>query len=305
MEKTGAEILNRLADGDVVILDGAFGTELERMRAISNSPIWSAEILDKRQELVLSIHREYIRMGAEIITTGTFRTTKRALGKVGRADEYESLTRIAAKLAKETASEAGGEKGVAVAGSIAPLEDCFSPELVPPQDECLREHGLQAKLLEDAGVDLILAETFNSVRECVAVVEVSKETKLPVFLGVTCKPGGEMLSGERLSELASALKGMEPDCMLINCTPADELDTALAQLAIAFNGPIGAYANVGRAQARPWENERQVSSSSYLEYARKWVLMGAQVIGGCCGTTPDFICHLSFHLPKKTTRFAK
>lgn len=302
MPRNGERILDRLAAGDIVILDGAFGTELERMRAISSSPIWSAEILDKQPELVMTVHRDYIRAGAEIITTGTFRTTMRALSKVGRGGEYEQLTRIAVGLAVKAVEEFRPEKNILVAGSIAPLEDCFSPDLVPDQRDCEREHALQAKLLADSGADFILAETFNTVRECAAVVEGAKETGLPVFLGVTCKQTGELLSGESIAELLDALRGMEPDCILINCTPTEILEIALGQLADKFNGHIGAYGNVGRAQTRPRESERQVSSSSYLEYARKWVLLGAQVIGGCCGTTPEFICTLTFHLPKKTTR---
>ncbi len=292
----------RLAAGEVLILDGAFGTELERMRAISNSPIWSAEILDKQPELVLTVHREYIQAGAEIITTGTFRTTRRALAKVGRAAEFEVLTGIAVGLAKQAAAEAQPVREIAVAGSIAPLEDCFSPELVPSQSECEDEHRAQARALANSGVDFLLAETFNSVRECAAVVAAAKETGLPVFLGVTCKPTGELLSGEQISGLVGALSGARPDCLLINCTPAEVLETALSQLAAEFDGPIGAYGNVGRAQTRPWENERQLSSSSYLEYARKWLLIGAQIIGGCCGTTPEFIRHLAFHLPKNSAR---
>jgi len=228
--KSTAELCSRLTQGDVLILDGAFGTELERMRAISTSPIWSAEVIDTREELVSSIHKDYIFAGADIITTGTFRTTKRTLAKVGRAKDYEKLTLNAVRLARQAIDSSGQARTVWVAGSIAPLEDCYQPSLVPSDEECRKEHRIQAELLASAGVDLILCETFNSVHEGIAALEVSVPLGLPVFLSFTATATGELLSGEGFRDLTAAFGELKPDCLLVNCTPTQELRMALERL---------------------------------------------------------------------------
>ncbi|MCD6118520.1 homocysteine S-methyltransferase family protein [bacterium] len=298
MVTKSTDILSRLRAGDVIIMDGAFGTELERMRAVSSSPIWSAEVLDNRESLVVSIHHDYILAGAEIITTGTFRTTRRALEKVGRKNDYERLTRIAASLAREAIAQAEVNHKVYVAGSIAPLEDCYSPDMVPSYNECRSEHRIQVELMANSGVDIILGETFNNVMECRALLEAAAPFDIPIFLGVTCTSSGELLNGESLRNLVDGIRGVEPDCMLINCTPTHTLHIALGQLIEHFDGYVGAYGNVGMAEMQRWEFDGEISASSYVEFATKWVMMGAQIIGGCCGTNPEYIKQLKFHLPE-------
>jgi S-methylmethionine-dependent homocysteine/selenocysteine methylase len=297
--KSTIELRKRLSQGDVLILDGAFGTELERMRAISTSPIWSAEVIDTREELVVSIHKDYIGAGADIITTGTFRTTKRTLAKVGRAREYEKLSRNAVALARQAIQSASPSKTVYIAGSIAPLEDCYLPSLVPPDAECRKEHRIQAEILASAGVDIILCETFNTVREGVAALEAAVPLGLPVFLSFTTTSTGNLLSGEDFQELQTALGDLNPDCLMINCTPTQTLHISLERLITYWTGPIGAYGNVGNGESIRWDFTDDISASSYLGYAKRWVSLGAQVVGGCCGTNPDYIRHLRYHLPEK------
>ncbi|MEP0813999.1 MAG: homocysteine S-methyltransferase family protein [bacterium] len=290
------DIRARLALGDVVILDGAMGTELERHRAISTSPLWSAEAVELREELVAAIHRDYIAAGAEIITTATFRSTKRTFEKIGRAGDYLQNTRRAVELAKEAVSNAGSPRQIFIAGSIAPLEDCFRPDLVPSKEECEREHGAQAELLADCGVDFILAETFNSVSESVAVAKAARATCLPYFVAVTCTTHGTLLSEESIELFVDSVAPYEPACLLINCTPARSLLLSLQRLAARFPGAVGAYGNVGMSASIHWEFTDEVTPAAYLNYAKTWLASGARVLGGCCGTNPEFIRLLSFHL---------
>ncbi len=121
-----------LAKKRPLILDGAMGTELQRRGANTLLPLWSAEALVLSPALVRQIHEEYIRAGADIITANTFRTTRRTFVRTGLPDRSQRLTTTALSLARQ-AREAFRDRDILVAGSIAPLEDCYRPELVPPQ----------------------------------------------------------------------------------------------------------------------------------------------------------------------------
>ncbi len=139
------------------------GTELQRRDANTTLPLWSAQALLKDPELVWTIHGDDAASGAEILTANTFRTHARTLAKAGMGERSAELSALAIQLAHQGASLRGRE--IFVAGSLSPLEDCYRPDLAPDQASVEREHAAQARFLADAGVDLILAETHNSVRE--------------------------------------------------------------------------------------------------------------------------------------------
>ena len=116
-------VLDRLRRGGKVLLDGAMGTELERRGVATPLPLWSAAALESHPEAVRAIHTEYAASGAEVLKTCTFRTTPRTFAKAGRSPrEAETATRRTVGLARQAAANAG--KPVAVAGTLAPLEDC-------------------------------------------------------------------------------------------------------------------------------------------------------------------------------------
>ena len=154
-----------LARPGPLLLDGATGTELARRGVDTTLPLWSARALfdDRGLETLTQIHEDYARAGAEILVTNTFRTTGRVLERAGRPGVWREANRRAVECARAgTKAKAGAGRVSVVAGGIAPLEDCYRPDLVPPRDDCLREHRLQAALLASLGVDLIIIETMNS-----------------------------------------------------------------------------------------------------------------------------------------------
>src|SRR5215472_11746344 len=142
------------------------GTELGRRGVVCDLPLWSARALWAAPEVVLAIHRDEVAAGAEILTTNTFRTHRRTLAKEGRGSEAARWTRTAVSLAREAAKSSG--RDVYVVGSISPLEDCYRPDLVPEDSELAAEHGEQVETLSAAGVDGLLVETQNTVRELAA-----------------------------------------------------------------------------------------------------------------------------------------
>ncbi|MCI0445714.1 homocysteine S-methyltransferase family protein, partial [bacterium] len=113
------------------------------------------------------------------------------------------------------------------------------------------------------------------------------------FVSWTCASGGKILSGEHIDEAIKQLEPYDPAAFLVNCTPSKDLPSALRKMRNASNTPIGAYANVGKAEPIfGWEFTRELDASSYADEAEIWIQEGAKIVGGCCGTTPEHIAEL-------------
>jgi S-methylmethionine-dependent homocysteine/selenocysteine methylase len=251
--------------------------------------LWSASALLTHPEVVREIHEEYIRAGAEVITANTFRTNVRSVERARFDGQARELTHLAVRLAQDARQRAAGHP-VWVAGSISPVEDCFSPRLAPDHDTAFREHALLAGWLADASVDLILIETMNTIGEAVAATEAAIATGLPVCVSFTCAEDGRILSGEALSDAVTALEPLRPDALLVNCIPTPSVSTALRELAAHTSLPIGAYGNLGPpVAADAWALESEITPARYRDFATDWIDHGATIIGGCCGTTPEYV----------------
>jgi S-methylmethionine-dependent homocysteine/selenocysteine methylase len=276
----------RLAEGPPLLLDAAMGTELARRGSRTALPLWSAWALVETPETVLAIHRAELSAGADVLTANTFRTHRRSLEKGGLRERAAELTARAVALARRAASRAGRE--VFVAGSLSPLEDCYSPELAPDDAAVLAsEHSAQAQALGVAGVDVILAETHNSVRELAAAVRAAAATGLPVVASMVTDGGGRLLSGEPVEDAARAAAGAGAAAVAVNCVPAGRLAPDLARVVSAVPGkPLGAWGNLGpptdEAETR---FDAEIPPDDYAALAREWVALGALLVGGCCGTT--------------------
>ena len=286
-------VTNHLHPEKTLLLDGATGTELTRRGLSIDTPEWSARALWEHPEIIHSIHREYVDAGADIITANTFRTHARNLERTEYARQESELTRLAVELAREAAGSR-----VWVAGSQAPVEDCYSPELTPGDVELIREHQAMSRNLAEAGVDLILVETQNSIREAAVATRSAANTGLPVFVSFVCNRKGRLLSGESLAAAVAVVGEWSPAAVLANCLPVDAVPTALHEIQIACpHSPVGAFANVGFADDNgQWINTDSISPGVYGLHAQRWLETGASLIGGCCGTTPEHIAELRLRI---------
>ncbi len=135
--------LNSLPQPRQLILDGATGTELNRRGVDTGLPLWSANALmnDRDAKILQEIHEDYLRAGADIITTNTFRTHRRALAPSGNANRAFELTRRAVDIARAAIASVKSDSPKFIAGSISTLEDCYRPDLVPTDDELRAEHS--------------------------------------------------------------------------------------------------------------------------------------------------------------------
>ena len=283
-----ASFAERLRSPAPLLLDGATGTELERRGVRTALPLWSAHALVEAPEIVERIHRDYAAAGAEALTANTFRTHRRSLAKGGIGARAGALTRSAVELARRAARDAGGRR-VWVLGSAAPLEDCYRPDLVPGDAELSREHAEHAEALAAAGVDAILVETMNSVREAAAAARAGLATGLPVLVSFACDGEARLLSGEPLAAALDAVVPLGPQALLVNCLPPRCVAACLPVLARA-GLPFGAYANLGAPNdATGFTRSDDCSAQDFAASAVAWRADGARIFGGCCGTGPEHV----------------
>jgi S-methylmethionine-dependent homocysteine/selenocysteine methylase len=291
-EESRFDIRERLRHGTPLVLDAAMGSDLDRRGLPTTLPLWSAVGLLERPDLVREIHLENLLAGADIITTDTFRTTARTLRKAGldpgRAAELDTL---AVRLAAEARDEAGRPEAW-IAGSIAPLEDCYLPTFETPPEVALAEHRAQAGNLAAAGVDLIMVETMPSAAEAEIALQAAVETGRPATVGFVCAvpdPGEpvRLLSGESLNDAVARVSPLAPAAIFVNCAAPPVITAALRELRELTILPIGAYANVGHVDdERGWSPDGGITGERYAEHTAEWIALGARVVGGCCGTHP-------------------
>jgi len=321
----------------VVVLDGAMGTELQRRGAEVTLPLWSAQALLDNPDLVLQIHLEYVEAGAQVLTANTFRTQRRTLEKVGKdRATARRLTARAVQLAREAAANPSrglwlgrspedptptlpasgeGEAGpnaafpsrregegrrVRVAGSIAPLEDCYRPDLSPGEaDEEFRE---LADWLMEAGSDLLLIETMNNLAETRSAIRAAQGVEAEFWVSVN--PSNEdaalLLSGEAVGEALNIAYNEGASVFLVNCAGIEVIERALAPLVERAKVPLGCYANNGVPDEETgWRFDKEVPPSAFAEHAERVAEMGAWIVGGCCGTTPEHIRAIAEVLSKR------
>lgn len=283
------EFLKRLADKDPILLDGATGSQLEARGVSTELPLWStiALLSNEGRQTLRSIHKDYILAGAEIITANTFRTNYRALKKENLHSRARELTRIAVDEVRFAYEESKVAAPVMIAGSIAPVEDCYSPELVPLDAELSDEHRRHIDNLYDAQVNILLIETMNTIREAMIALDYAKQTGWPVLVSFVCKDPEHILSGEPLEEAVHRSEKYGPQAILINCVDVHLMERNLEALRYLTKMPIGAYANVlKKGHATQFEN----SPEEYSKIVRDWIgRFQLKIVGGCCGTTPKHI----------------
>lgn len=276
----------------LTILDGAMGTELQRRGVKTKLPLWSGPANIEDSNIVREIHMDYARAGADIITTNTFRTNVRPWRTEGLENKHIEATEKAIEIALSVKKDFPDIK---VAGSITTIEDCYRPDLVPPDSELDEEHGIQMEIFENSGIDMMFLETMNTIRESEAILNHSKNFNVPIFVSFVTDKNGDLMSGESIEEAIRRLSKYDITGFMLNCRPPQLLTIAAQKLADVYSGTKGIYAN-GHGEPGDelgWEFNKDFSPKEYLEYVEKWYDMGFEMIGGCCGTTPEHIMEIS------------
>ena len=263
----------------VLLLDGPMGTLLIERGVSCPEPGWSAHALREDPKAVRSVHEDYAAAGASVHTANTFRTRAESVGA-----DWKHLAERAVQEARSVAGAAG-----TVAGSIAPIADCYRPDLSPPG--AAASHRAVAEHLAAAGVDVLLVETFPQPGEALAAVRAATTTGLPVWVSFTAGPSSNLLTPAEIRKGAREAVDLGASAVLVNCIPARDTLTFVRELA-DLGVPFGAYANAGRPEdGIGWEPHER-GPGDYANLAEQWVDAGATLIGGCCGTGPAHIAEL-------------
>jgi S-methylmethionine-dependent homocysteine/selenocysteine methylase len=259
-----------------------------------------------RPEFVRTIHADYINAGAEIISTNSFQLCKRALFNhfrdeahrrhIGASDlntRANTLLAQSVTLAIEARQQTKANQPVAVAAAVTTLEWCFRPDLAPSDAQAKTEYREIFQVVKDAGADLVLLETVNGIHEAVTALKVAREIGLPLWVSFVPTEKGKLFTGETLKKAAAAMEKGGADAVLLNCAPPDDISEGLRQLAPATKLPIGTYAHIGRFDPPEWLFTEEYPPSKYAAESARWKKMGATILGGCCGTTPEHIRQLN------------
>jgi len=237
--------------------------------------------------LVREIHAEYIRSGADVVETNTFGANRIKLKKHGLDDKVAAINESGARMAREAAGE-----GNFVAGSIGPLGVRIEPWGSTNRADAEAAFEEQARALAGAGVDLFILETFSDLGELhLALDAVRRAAKdLPVVAQMTIEEDGNSLDGTTPEVFARRLGDWGADVVGVNCSvgPAAMLD-CVEKMAATASIPLSAMPNAGVPREVEGRNIYLCSPDYMAEYARRFILAGVKLLGGCCGTTPAHI----------------
>ncbi|MFH1212945.1 MAG: bifunctional homocysteine S-methyltransferase/methylenetetrahydrofolate reductase [Candidatus Neomarinimicrobiota bacterium] len=270
--------------GNVVLFDGAMGTELYNRGIFLNRCFDELNI--NRPQIVRDVHRAYLQAGADVIETNTFGANIFKLGPHGLGDQVEQINLQGAKIAR---AEAGSEHWVA--GSIGPLGIRIEPWGATSEQEAKEAFRQQARALMDGGVDLFILETFTDLHEIQqAIIAVREVGSLPVMAMLTLTEDSTTPYGNTPEQIVQQLSEWEADVIGLNCGVGPQIMlTALERMAKITTKPLAIMPNAGFPRNVEGRSIYLSSAEYMAEYSRRFILGGAKIIGGCCGTTPEYI----------------
>lgn len=273
-----------------VLADGAMGTVLYARGVFINRCYDELNLSDPN--LILSIHEDYLQAGAEIVETNTFGANRFRLARHGLGGKVAEINAAGGKLARQAVNhlkeKQAGEAWVA--GSIGPLGVRLEPLGKTGLDEARAAFAEQIQALADSGVDMLIIETMPALNEAREALLAAQETapQLPVLVMVTVDDESNCLDGSAPQHAATLLTEWGANAIGVNCStgPATVL-TAVEAMRAATDLPLAAMPNAGMPRAVEGRNIYLCSPEYMASFARKAIAAGAQIVGGCCGTTPN------------------
>lgn len=284
----------RLAAGGRALLDGGVGTEIQRRGGSLRA--WAATENVDRPDEVRAVHADFLAAGADVISANTFGCSEPRLATFGLAGREEELNRAAVALALEARDAAAGDALVAGCLTTVSFRGPDGSGMSPPEGERALES--QARIIADAGADLLLAEILSSADRANAMLAAAVSAGLPVWAGFSCKldVGGQVrLLDEPGETLADSLRRIDlsgVDAALVMHTEIEAVGPSLAALREVWNGPLGAYPHGGRYARPDWEFDASFTPEALAAGAARWLAEGCRIVGGCCGAGPAHVAAL-------------
>lgn len=270
----------------IIVADGAMGTMLYSKGIFINRCF--DELNLSASQLVREIHQEYVKCGSEFIETNTFGANRIRLGAFGFAEKLKAINEAGVRLAREAA----GEKAF-VAGALGPLGARIEPLGPISFEETRSVFREQADALINAGVDLLVLETFydlSEIREAILACREAAGPEMVIIAQLTVNDDSTLADGTNIFTYAKTLDSLPVDVIGINCSagPKVALET-IEKLVALTRKPLSAMPNAGIPTTVEGRNIYLCSPEYMAQYSRRFLMAGARVIGGCCGTTPEHI----------------
>jgi 5-methyltetrahydrofolate--homocysteine methyltransferase len=286
-----SDFLARLAEGEVLVADGATGTNLQKrgLPVGAAAELWVLE----NPSAVLDLGKDFVAAGSQVLLTCTFGATRLRLEASGLGDQFDFINRQAVDLARQ----AIGQQAVFLAGSIGPLGHMLEPFGDVAVDDAEKTFEDQAQVLVDAGVDLIVVETQFDINEAQAAVRAVRKVSrdLPLVCSFSYDRGKRTMMGVSPAAMAEAMAGLDVDVFGINCgrSLAENLDN-LQQLRSVTDKPLWFKPNAGMPEMdNDGKPTYSVSPQEMGALVPHWLEAGAQVVGGCCGTSPEHLAEIA------------
>lgn len=292
----------------VLLLDGGVGSEIQRRGVTMDPSAWSAAAHWYHPDLAYQIHCDYIRAGAQVITTNSFYSARHILETIGLGDLTEQINRHAVELALKARHDVGRDD-VFIAGSMSTIPSLIDPDDVSRGRQVIENHTQQASALAQAGVDILLCEMLMDSAASRDLIACASSTGLPVWAGVSASvdkniPGKLMafrtpgkyraMQDESFDHLVEQVSSTNIEAMGIVHTKPAAMTQALKILRKHWSGHAMAYAETGHFSDQQWRFEDSISPQEYAQLMVKWIgEFDLQVVGGCCGTTVEHIKLLS------------
>ncbi|RKU33583.1 bifunctional homocysteine S-methyltransferase/methylenetetrahydrofolate reductase [Candidatus Poribacteria bacterium] len=269
----------------ILVCDGAIGTELRKRIPAYLQCVDACNISTEHAEKVMAIHRAYADAGADVIQTNTYQANREALAVHGLAEQVEEINKTGVALAREAVSET-----TYIAGSVGqiPFHNLDTP--VPSTKTIRRIFKEQMDALVDAGVDLLVLETFVSPKQAETATKQALTYDVPVVVEISGVSGGTVGAGLDVRVFAQELEQLGAHAVGINCRGPHDLVEAMELLAPVIKVPIAVQPNAGNPRVEQGEVavSYTVEAEVFRDYVGKLVELGANMIGGCCGTTPAY-----------------
>ena len=289
----------RLATGDVLLMDGAMGTLLQQRANVPMNTCFDWLNISQ-PEVVKQIHRDYINAGADIIETNSFGANRYKLAEYGYTDQVSRVAQAAVAVVREAIAESGRE--VFIAGAVGPIGLGIKPYGTLTHEDATAAYAEQIGALVAAGVDVILLETFNNHDELILAVKAARlaAPDVAVIAQATFTSDGVTYTGMNPARVASDLVKVGADVIGANCGSGP---MHLAQVLQAMHGAVpharlSAMPNAGFPEAVGGRVMYPATADYFGDYALTFRSLGAQLVGGCCGTTPQHIAAMRQALDK-------
>ncbi|WP_019229479.1 homocysteine S-methyltransferase family protein [Sedimentibacter sp. B4] len=282
-------------DNNLVLFDGAMGTELQK-KGLKLGDVPETLNIEQR-DMIVEIHKEYIEAGSNVVTTNTFGANEKKL----QATNYsvEEIIDAAVKAARE----AIGNKDVFAALDIGPIGELVEPMGILTFDEAYEIFKRQVVQGEKSGADLILIETMTDLYEMKAALLAAKEnTTLPVLATMSFEKDHRTFTGCLPSSMAVTLEGLGADGIGINCSlEPKEIRPIVEELMNWTNLPVLVQANAGLPSVIDGKTHYEIGPEEYSDDVLAFIGIGVSMLGGCCGTSPEYIREIK----KKISRLTK